>query len=387
MKNRILYALIAVMALALALCMVGCSTTSKPNMGDATASSASGSTSTSVDTSTDTDVSAIDEGDASASVDIGEDASLLLTADTLTRKEVDGYIDGTNPVLGDVDAEYCAHILLSVSQPVTDFKLWSLQSDIDEDGSLTVCEETLKGSTDSVTPEQTALINCELGEILPIVGISFTTEDGAVKHYYLSESGKDGSILLTAYEPVQATADTPEQIIATYQTAIAEEWDRETLSEKLLSWMLVDCIQTLPKTNVGYWRGDIDGNGTEELLIGASSEDTFFNGMVFALYTMDDNGAAQLIVTSEERNRFYWCGDNTLDNTYSSGAADSGTDIYSLNGAKLVLKEGIHNSEDGWTMTDADGNTEAITDMKAGAFMDDYDTLHQIPELTPFTVD
>ena len=68
--------------------------------------------------------------------------------------------------------------------------------------------------------------------------------------------------------------------------------------------------------NLGYYLTDIDGDGIEELMIGATGENAY-TGMFYDLYTIVNDQRA-LVVSSGERDRYYLCVDGTVDKSTGS---------------------------------------------------------------------
>ncbi len=90
-------------------------------------------------------------------------------------------------------------------------------------------------------------------------------------------------------------------------------------------------------SDVGYALLDIEGDGSDELIIGGGSEDDFD---IFDIYTLKDNKAVHL-VDSSERNMYYVVNDGSIYNTWSGGAANSGESWYKINGGTLTLSVSV----------------------------------------------
>ena len=125
---------------------------------------------------------------------------------------------------------------------------------------------------------------------------------------------------LLCFRLVGCGAETPEKmpdaydaIIRRYETAIAEGWDTERMTENGLNYMVAYCLERDDGASVGYYKGDLNGDGQTELAIAAKSEDDYFAGMIFALYELSD-GEPFVLVQSGERDRWYYAGEGRLLN-------------------------------------------------------------------------
>lgn len=112
-------------------------------------------------------------------------------------------------------------------------------------------------------------------------------------------------------------------VVGEYYTAMEEEWDASALMDAGLNYMIAECYQNNPLENIGYAIIDFDGDGIEELLIGAMVEDEFYSNMIFELYTLDDKGVHRLVFDSSERNRYYYAGENRFANLGSGAFNES----------------------------------------------------------------
>ena len=118
-------------------------------------------------------------------------------------------------------------------------------------------------------------------------------------------------------------------VLDRYTAALAEGMSMEELQSHDLNYMAAD-------TELGYLIEDLDGNGLPELLIGAVSEEPFFDKMVLDLYTLsEDDGFPVLVFRSRERDRLYYAGENRFANVGSSGADNSVNLAMALRGSLL----------------------------------------------------
>lgn len=107
-------------------------------------------------------------------------------------------------------------------------------------------------------------------------------------------------------------------VIGEYYTALHEGWDGAQIMEAGMNYMVADSFFAVPLDDIGYAVTDLDGDGVQELCIGSRKEDEFFGKMIFCLYTLDQDGAPQLVFDSTERNRYYYAGGRNFANLGSS---------------------------------------------------------------------
>ena len=94
-------------------------------------------------------------------------------------------------------------IVIATDRQVTDFQFLAL-TPREEEGDLTWDTEALY-SLDVFSPHTPLLVTTTFAGDLPGRGIAYTDTDGSVRHYTLSLSGKDGSLLLEEFTPSPQT--------------------------------------------------------------------------------------------------------------------------------------------------------------------------------------
>ena len=125
----------------------------------------------------------------SDSIDISADWSENVT-DTVTDYEE--YIVN--------DSDYSVSIMFTANNPVSDFKIVSLQyEDFKEDGTPKFLTNDVYDYGD-LTPEQSLLVKLSFSGDMPNYGVSYTDSYGTEKHYALQQSGKDGSLVMFEFE-------------------------------------------------------------------------------------------------------------------------------------------------------------------------------------------
>ena len=118
-------------------------------------------------------------------------------------------------------------------------------------------------------------------------------------------------------------------VFETYATLLTDGWGGEELMAHDLPLLIMYCVGDAPFDNIGYLLLDVDGDGTQELLIGTTVDDPFYAPIVFEMYTLSPDGSVARVFSSQERARYYLCDDNTFLFEGSNSAADSVSCSYS----------------------------------------------------------
>ena len=133
-------------------------------------------------------------------------------------------------------------------------------------------------------------------------------------------------------DPIAAYAD----VFATYTTLLSEGWGGEELMAHDLPLLIMYCVGDAPFDNIGYLLLDVDGDGTQELLIGTLASDEFYAPIVFEMYTLNPEGSVVRVFSSQERARYYLCEDNSFLFEGANSAADSVSCSYSYAAGTLT---------------------------------------------------
>ena len=118
--------------------------------------------------------------------------------------------------------------------------------------------------------------------------------------------------------------DLYKDILEKHLTAIIEKWDSNKLEKENMSYM----YNITPKDKIGYAYYDINADGIDELVIGEITEGNW-KGVIYDIYTMVDR-KPQHVISGGSRNRYYVCDNSFVCREYSSGALESGVDVYNL---------------------------------------------------------
>lgn len=124
------------------------------------------------------------------------------------------------------------------------------------------------------------------------------------------------------------TWDSYAQILDTYYEALRDDWELESMLKLFCEPYQANMEQT------GYMLKDVDGNGTDELLI------MDLGGEVYELYTLV-NGKPVWVAEGWARNSYYLSSDGGFVNHSSDGASYSRDYLLDIAGAELVVREGV----------------------------------------------
>ncbi len=143
----------------------------------------------------------------------------------------------------------------------------------------------------------------DLGNKVNIVGVNGST--------YFKNQGMRGK-------------DLYNDILKKHKIALLEKWDSSKLEKENMSYM----YNIIPQDKIGYAYYDINADGIDELVIGEIAEGNW-KGVIYDIYTMV-NRKPQHVISGGQRNRFYVCDNSFVCREYSSGAMESGVDVYNL---------------------------------------------------------
>ncbi len=159
---------------------------------------------------------------------------------------------------------------------------------------------------------------------------------GTAKTKYYNDKGMKGE-------------DLYKQVLQKHHQAIKEKWDSIKLEQENMSYMynVLSNENDNPADKIGYAYYDSNGDGIDELFIGEIAQGNF-KGVVYDIYTMVDRKPAH-VVSGGARNRYYVCDKSFICNEYSSGALESGWNIYALLGNSTELYPQVGFKYDGYT--------------------------------------
>jgi|GEM_PF-5700295 len=184
-------------------------------------------------------------------------------------------------------------------------------------------------------------------------------------------------------------------VLTAYHTALKEEWGKQKLSDGGFSILAAYCYGEDTLGKIGYSFLDLDGDGTEELLIGAIGGDDFIRQQIFELYCLKD-GVPTQIFAGQERDRYYLCfegGSYLIINEGSSSASDSEWSCNMLREGELIPVQTIVSDSSGDTIIDnslmGQMGEDAVSDERekedAQAIIKTYKEYRIVPEYIPFS--
>ena len=151
-----------------------------------------------------------EESQSSASESNGDSTAELLSSNSESDSEsIDISADWAENVTDTVtdydeyiidNSDYAMSIMFTANNPVSDFKIVSLQyEDVKEDGTPVFLTEDVY-TYGELTTEQSLLVKLSFPGDMPNYGISYKDSSGTEKHYALQQSGKDGSLVMFEFE-------------------------------------------------------------------------------------------------------------------------------------------------------------------------------------------
>ncbi|MGL5259826.1 MAG: hypothetical protein ACRC7V_06920 [Lachnospiraceae bacterium] len=116
------------------------------------------------------------------------------------------------------------------------------------------------------------------------------------------------------------------EILNAYSVALNEKWDGNAIMEQGLNLTTIDLYDGVPLDNIGYAIMDLDGNGTDELIIGTTTSvtDDFYSKLILDLYTLDQDNASIQVFSSTVRDRYFNAGEQLFVN-FGSNSAENNT--------------------------------------------------------------
>lgn len=180
-------------------------------------------------------------------------------------------------------------------------------------------------------------------------------------------------------------------VLNQYYIALKEKWDAGELDRTGLSILARYCYDGNALENVGYAFLDLDGDGKEELLVGAIAGDPFVDRQVFGAYTIQD-GEPRRIFSAWERNRYYLCqeedGSYVFANEGSLGAGNSEWNYYRVlqDGTLSIIWKIVDDLEE-YTVVGGDAQADEMlesTEEEAQAIIRAYEAKYRKAEYSPF---
>ena len=146
----------------------------------------------------------------------------------------------------------------------------------------------------------------------------FKTIRGANGNKYVRGGGMNGKDLYGS-------------VLKKHRKALTEKWDSEKLKKENMSsiyWQIAQYDKGSLTDKIGYAYKDLNGDGTDELLIGEISRSSE-PSVIYDIYTMKDRKPVH-VVSGGERNRYYMLENGMICNDYSNSAFSSGRAVYDV---------------------------------------------------------
>jgi hypothetical protein len=141
------------------------------------------------------------------------------------------------------------------------------------------------------------------------VTVPTVTEQPAEEYEVPTSAAENGQIdYFTAYE----------EVFQSYESILNGDWDGDYLLNNDYPIQLLYCMGSSPYDNIGYALIDLDNDGIQELLIGESAEDPFFDCLLLQMYTLEDGEVVKLLSTKEDAT-YQLCEDLTIAEISDSG--------------------------------------------------------------------
>lgn len=183
----------------------------------------------------------------------------------------------------------------------------------------------------------------EDGDTITVTTLDFAAASGTEYDFQLN--GSDGSYsVLTGFqgasvaaETTASTSDLYAPVLEQYNNAITANTDVETLMDSDINYLIGMYSFDNKADAFGYCLADINNDGVNELVIGATADnqDEFMYGLVLQVFAIS-NGAPVQVLSSSERDRYYFLGDAKFANVGSSGAEASIDTTLQISGASLT---------------------------------------------------
>ena len=145
-----------------------------------------------IPTPTNSDVSVSNESKPT-DADISEPEELIVSVDYATEELINKY-----GAVEEFEEEGFQKVIFTTNLAVKNFRFIEI-SYKEEDGTIKFFENKVLYSLDEFLPEKPFVVIWMEQGAIPHRGIAFDDESGTTRHYYLSMSGEDGSVLLVEF--------------------------------------------------------------------------------------------------------------------------------------------------------------------------------------------
>jgi hypothetical protein len=143
-------------------------------------------------TSTDADVSGITDSELPDS-DVSEPEELIVRVDYATDELINKY-----DAVEEFEEAGFQKIIFTTNRAVKNFRFIEISYQ-EEDGNIKFIENKVLYSIDELLQERPFVVTWMEQGAIPHRGVAFDDESGTTRHFYLSMSGEDGSLLLVEF--------------------------------------------------------------------------------------------------------------------------------------------------------------------------------------------
>lgn len=258
----------------------------------------------------------------------------------------------------DAEVDYCPASVFTV--------------DSEEQAACVVWSDVVPGISYTLSAMDTA----DAEEMLAVANAAFVPAQGDAEGDEISEEIDDSDTAASA------AFQSYDEVIAAVRETMANDGDHEAFEALGISYLYA--YPDDPEAPFGYAFYDLNGDGSDELLMGVGGEYGFFvDG-----FAMVDGKLEHFLGAGGERDRYYLCEGNFLHEQGSSGAMNSFDWFFTFDGDMLQLVEEVNlnaeaDEENPWFYVGEDGADEQpITEDEAMEILNKYTT--KTLELTPF---
>ena len=183
--------LLLLLMTTLSMLIAGCANPSLPDKDMPTPTDADVSVNTESEP-TDADVSGITDSELPDS-DVSEPEELIISVEYATDELINKY-----DAVEEFEEAGFQKIIFTTNLAVKNFRFIEISSR-EEDGNIKFYESKVLYSLDEFVPEKPFVVTWMEQGAIPHRGVALDDESGTTRHFYLSMSGEDGSVLLVEF--------------------------------------------------------------------------------------------------------------------------------------------------------------------------------------------
>ncbi len=174
--------------------------------------------------------------------------------------------------------------------------------------------------------------------------------------------------------PSSVAAGQYNELVGLYGSSMIEDWSGDECALAGMNRLVADLERP---GDLGYTYMDLDGDGEEELLIAPTDPQTYGEGAVFEIYTIED-GVPVIVASSDEDEFYYICEGNTVRREVFLDEGHWEIDYYDLANGNLICKDMLImdesvDTEDPWFMIDDADDLAAVNGGRITALAEDME--------------